>query len=311
MTTELSVVTPTQNRAPILGRCLDALGRQTLDPSRYEVLVVDDASTDGTRAVVEEATRQARYPLRSYWLPERLGVSAARNLAIREARSDVIVFVDSDCIAVPMFLSAHLETHKERSGIVCRGPVIATHSLDRPFTSRGGVLDISTAFFDTDNASARREDLFRVGLLDEAFFPYGWDGLDLGLRLRDLGLRRIYRRDAALYHYQPEVSVSPGTLEAMLAKEDHRARNAWRFFAKHPTLESRFAMQLTPFHLALNAAQRGFGVVHAGNVEAWVARARRWRMPGLGRILLSGVLNERYLSLLHAHLDRSERAHGD
>ena len=68
-------------------------------------------------------------------------------------------------------------------------------------------------------------------------------------------------------------------------------------------------MQLTPLHLLLNALQRGFGLVHRRhNVDALVERTRRWGMPGVGRVLLAGVLNERYLARLRAVPDRPERA---
>ncbi|HXX40080.1 MAG TPA: glycosyltransferase [bacterium] len=307
MTVAVSVITATRNRAHVLARCLEALDGQTLDPSRYEVLVADDASTDGTPAVVETAQARARCAIRFSRLDRRSGVPAARNAAILAARGEIVVFVDDDSLAPPGFLAAHLDAHTaHRDAIVCRGPVIVTQSLDRPFDVRGGVLDISTAYFDTDNGSVRREDLLRAGLFDEAFSPYGWEGLDLGFRLRSLGLRRVFRRDAALYHYRPE--VSPGTLDAMLVKEEERARTARVFYAKHPTLEARFAVQLTPLHLLLNLLQRGFGLVHARNVESLVERTRRWGIPAVGRVLLSGVLNERYLAELWACGNSDARA---
>lgn len=310
MTIALSVITSTRNRAPVLRRCLEALAGQSLDPARYEVLVADDASTDETPAVIEEAQRRARCPLRAFRLPQRSGVAGSRNRAIPAARGDVIVFVDDDSLASPGFLAAHLKAHTTHPhAIICRGPVIVTRSLDRPFGGRASLLDISTAYFDTDNGSVGREVLLRVGLFDEQFFPYGWEGLDLGFRLRELGLRRVYRRDAALYHYQPE--VSPKNLEAMLAKEEERAWTARLFYAKHPTFEARLAVQLTPFHRWLNAGQRAFGLVHAGNIEAWFARTHRWGVPGAGRLLLRGVLNERYLARLRSEPGVPQRAHGD
>jgi len=299
VTCAISVITATRNRARVLARAIEALEQQTLDASRYEVVIADDASTDETPSVVGAATRRARCAIRCWRADRRAGVPAARNAAIRAARGAIVAFVDDDSFAPPGFLAAHLAAHDAHpAGIVCRGPVIVTRSLDRPFDVRGGVLDISTAYFDTDNGSVRRADVLRAGLFDETFFPYGWEGLDLGLRLRRLGLRRVYRRDAPLYHYRPE--ALRGTLEAMLAKEDERARTARLFYAKHPTLESRFAVQLTPLHLLLNALQRGFGLVHAGNVEALVDRSQRWGLPALGRVLLTGILNERYLARLRA-----------
>jgi len=303
----ISVITATRNRARVLARCLAALAAQSLDPAQYEVVVADDASTDDTPAVVEAARRSARGTVRAHRMPQRSGVPAARNAAIGDARGALIVFVDDDSLAPAQFLAAHLDAHRARpEGIVCRGPVIVTHDLDRPFDVRGGVLDISTAYFDTDNGSVSRADLLRAGLFDETFFPYGWEGLDLGFRLRRLGLRRVFRRDATLYHYRPE--ISPGTLGEMLAKEEERARTARIFYAKHPTLEARFAVQLTPLHLFLNTVQRGFGLVRADNVEALVEQTRRRGIPALGRVLLSGILNERYLARLRAGPDAAARA---
>ncbi|HKV44648.1 MAG TPA: glycosyltransferase [bacterium] len=297
MTVEISVVTPTRDRAPVLARCLDTLTGQSLDPARYEILIVDDGSTDDTPAVVEAARRGAACEVRMFRLGRHAGIPAARNRAIREAQGELIVFVDSDELAPSSFLAAHLDGHR-RGGpnVICRGPVIITHALDRPFEARGGLLDLSTAYFDTDNASVRRSDLLRAGLFDESFSPYGWEGLDLGFRLRALGLRRIFRRNAALYHYHPEVSAQ--TLAALLAKEEDRAWTARRFLAKHRTVEARFAISFTPMHYGLNALQRGFGALHAGNVVTWMARTRRWGLPGLGRILLAGVLRERYFARL-------------
>jgi glycosyltransferase involved in cell wall biosynthesis len=296
---DISVITPTRNRAGMLARCLHYLSEQTLGPERYEVLVVDDASTDETATVLQDVARGARCSVRSFRLEQRTGVPGARNHAITQARGDVIVFVDSDNFAAPSFLEAHLAMHQANPRAVGRGPVIQTRSIEDPFAVRGGLLDLSTAYFDTDNASVRRDDLLTVGLFDPVFYPYGWEGLDLGFRLRALGLRRVYRKDAALYHYQEP--VSPDSLGSLLTKEEERARTAWLFYGKHPTIEARLALQLTPFHSALNAVQRLFGLVHTGNVEDWMRRSDRAGLPGLGRLLLSGVLNERYLAHLHAN----------
>jgi glycosyltransferase involved in cell wall biosynthesis len=311
MSLTASVITPTRNQAAVLARCLQYLSDQSLAADRYEVLVVDDASTDDTRTVIGQAVRASRCPVRPFWLRERTGVPGARNHAIQQAHGDVVVFVDSDNMAAPSFLEAHLAIHEANPAAVGRGPVILTRSLEQPFAARAGILDLSTAYFDTDNASVRREHLLKVGLFDEIFYPYGWEGLDLGFRLRAIGLRRVYRRDAALYHYHED--VSPGSLASLLTKEAERARTAWLFYEKHPTLEARLALQFTPFHLALNTVQRLFGLVRPASVEAWVQRADRAGMPGLGRLLLSGVLNAHYLAHLHANgrMRSRVRAHGN
>jgi glycosyltransferase involved in cell wall biosynthesis len=299
MTVEVSVTTPTRDNAPALARCLAALATQSLDPARYEVVVVDDGSTDDTPAVVETAQRRARCAIRLFRLPGRTGIPAARNLAVREARGDLIAFVDSDEFAPPTFLAAHLDCHcRHGRTIICRGPVIVTHSLQQPFGTRGGLLDLSTAYFDTDNASVRREHLLRAGLFDESFSPYGWEGLDLGFRLRGLGLRRVFSREATIYHYRPDLSVD--TLPALLAKEEERAATALRFLAKNPTLEARLAICHTPIHRMMNAVQRGVGAFHSGNAVAWIARLRRWGLAGPARVILAGVLREHYFACIQA-----------
>jgi glycosyltransferase involved in cell wall biosynthesis len=289
---DASVVLVTRNRAPVLAHSLRALAGQSLDRARYEVVVVDDGSTDETAAVAA-AQAAAGCPVRLVRLDRHRGISAARNRGVREARGRVIVFVDDDGLVPPTFLAAHLAAHRaSRAPIVCRGPVIRTASLERPLTGRPHLLDLHTAFFDTNNASVGRAHLLRAGLFDEMLAH--WEGLEMSVRLRALRLRRRYRFDAPLYHYQPPASAAG--VDALLRREEERARDARRFFARHPTWEVRLATSQTPLHRWLNAAQRAFGAVHAGNVLEVMERCRRWGVPALGRVFLGGVLTERYLA---------------
>lgn len=293
---ELTVTVITRNRAPVLRHCLRRLADQSLDPSRYEVVVVDDGSTDDTMQVIASAQREARCPIRAFRFAEHRGLSAVRNRSIREARGAVIVFVDSDGLVLPSFLAVHLEAHRGGGGnVICRGPIIAVDSLDRPFAARWSLLDLNTSYFDTSNASVRREHLVAAGLFDEGLVD--WEGLEMGLRLRRLGLRRVYRANAPLYHYQPSATME--SLEGALHIQEGRARSAKRLLAQHPTLEVRLMTSQTPLHRWLNVLLRGFGMVHAGNLATWVERCRRWRVPALNRVFTGAVVTERYLSHLH------------
>ena len=291
---ELTVTVITRNRAPVLCHCLRRLAHQSLDPSRYEIVVVDDGSTDDTTAVIAAAQREARCAIRAFRFAEHRGLSAVRNRSIREARGEVIVFVDSDGLVLPSFLSVHLEAHQGSRDGICRGPIIAVDSLDRPFAARWSLLDLNTSYFDTSNASVRREHLVAAGLFDEDLVD--WEGLEMGLRLRRLGLRRVYRGNAPLYHYQP--SATAESLDGALRIQAGRASSAKRFLAQHPTLEVRLMTSQTPLHRWLNVLLRGFGTVHAGNLAAWVERCGRWRVPALGRVFSGAVVTQRYLSHL-------------
>ncbi|MBI4277476.1 MAG: glycosyltransferase [Armatimonadetes bacterium] len=295
----VSVVVPTHNRAPILRRCLEALLAQTLPPDAYEIVVADDGSTDGTAEMVAATAAAAACPVRFATLPRRSGPGAARNLAVREAEGTLVVFVDSDVLVVPEFLAAHVDTHgAQGERILGRGPIIITPHLTLPESPPRGVIDLSTNYLDTANASVARRHLEEAGMFDEQFSVYGWEDLDLGIRLRRLGVRKVHVPAAIAYHYQPE--LDPERMESLLEKERERAAMAVRFYRKHPGLTSRLAIQWTLFHRALAWVQTAGGLLHEGNVAAAVrwARARGLRTPAF--LMLRGVLNRAYLRALRA-----------
>ncbi|MEP7199108.1 MAG: glycosyltransferase family A protein, partial [Chloroflexota bacterium] len=84
----LSVIIPAYNAAPTLGDCLRALRQQSFAHDQYEVIVVDDGSTDETAAMAEQCgARIVRQPKR--------GPAAARNLGVTQARGEVVLFTDA------------------------------------------------------------------------------------------------------------------------------------------------------------------------------------------------------------------------
>jgi glycosyltransferase involved in cell wall biosynthesis len=93
---KVSVIVPTHNRAHTIRRCLDSALGQTISP--YEVIVVDDASTDDTTSVVKSISDER---LRLITMPSNKGAQAARNVGIKNAKGDYIAFLDSDDEWVP------------------------------------------------------------------------------------------------------------------------------------------------------------------------------------------------------------------
>ena len=90
----LSFIIPVYNGEKYLAECLDSLLRQGVPEDTFEVLVVDDGSTDGTAAIL--ASYSAAYPNFRRLAQDHKGVSAARNLGLREAQGDYVWFVDAD-----------------------------------------------------------------------------------------------------------------------------------------------------------------------------------------------------------------------
>ena len=174
-----SVIIPTHNRASLLRRCLAALAQQT-HPD-FEVLVIDEASTDGTSAMVRNEFAQCR----CIRVERRGGPTVARNQAIEVATGSLLVFTDDDCVAPSDWLQRHENYHADpRIGAV-GGPLVPTNPsfCDKFYTAHyrdefvayrrierlqgwerlvAGNMSVSRAVFD------------RVGMFDE-HMPRGAD----------------------------------------------------------------------------------------------------------------------------------------
>ena len=107
-----SVIIPTYNRATLLRHTLESLTTQSLPPDQFEVLVVDDGSSDTTAEEVESF--RERLNLR-YFFQEDEGwrTAKARNVGIANAAADVCVFIDSGVLLHPGCLAAHVASHQE------------------------------------------------------------------------------------------------------------------------------------------------------------------------------------------------------
>jgi glycosyltransferase involved in cell wall biosynthesis len=206
----VSVVIPTYQRCASVRRALEALVGQTIAPSEYEVIVVVDGSTDGTREML--AGCQVPYWLAAVWQPNG-GRASARNAGIARARGELVVFLDDDMEPVPAFLAAHLDAHPPGSRRAVVGPVpIPDDSLDPPIVAyrrqgmhtllerlaepgyRLGFRDIYTG-----NLSVRREVLQQVGAFDAAFTLYGHEDYEIALRLVKAGVELAYCPPAVAY----------------------------------------------------------------------------------------------------------------
>jgi GT2 family glycosyltransferase len=138
-----SVILCTYNRARLLERALSSLSRQTMTPDGFEVIVVDDGSSDGTAAVCEKAGRSLP-GFRYIPLARNLGLAAAGNRGIREARGEAFLFIDDDCIADESWaesLAASLERHPLAAGAIrspLTNPIKLGHNISQfhPFMER-------------------------------------------------------------------------------------------------------------------------------------------------------------------------------
>jgi glycosyltransferase involved in cell wall biosynthesis len=238
---KLTVVVPTHNRSHLLGQCLRGLLDQTLPADQYEVVVVDDGSTDDTLQVVKEVGAPASR-LRSFH-QENKGPAAARNYGTREARGGLILFTGDDCLPDKHLLAEHVDAHESGGDVGVVGHIAWHPDLEvTPFMSflEQGVQfdfgdiedpgDVSFWYCYSSNLSLPRRRLEEVGGFDEDFKHAAWEDIELGYRLRQRGLRLVYRSGAITYHFHPT------TLERYLERQLIAGRAAVTFYRKHPEL---------------------------------------------------------------------------
>jgi glycosyltransferase involved in cell wall biosynthesis len=280
---QLSVIIPTYNRLPILQKCLAAMERQQPGAfTGYEVIVVDDGSTDGTLTWLQEA------PLpHTRWLAQdHQGPAAARNLGFQQARGEIIVFIDSDLVVVDTFLQAHMKVLSQHldQPVFTYGRVINTHHFENPFQEPFKPTDFSQAFFATGNVAIHRRWLEAVceqplAPFDTRFTLYGWEDLELGMRLKKVGVRMIKCPQAAGYHWHPPFKLED--IPRLIDREWQRGRMGVLFYQKHPTWEVRLMIQLTWLHWWLWGILSLWGWLNENRVRPLLAWLVARGQPGL------------------------------
>jgi glycosyltransferase involved in cell wall biosynthesis len=229
---KLTIQLCTYNRAPLLARVLEACFDQTLAPDQYEVVLVDDGSRDDTSAVIERAKALATCAFTAIRQPNG-GLANARNTGIAAACGERIAFIDDDVLPTPVFAAEHLRSDERHGDVVVRGAVINTESFDALPPPLWGLRNYSANWFWTSNVSVRRERLERIGgRFDESFSEYGWEDIELGLRLRAIGTKAVFNKYAVAFHYKPRPKGT--NVAGMLRQVRAQARTAVRLEQLHP-----------------------------------------------------------------------------
>lgn len=223
----ITVIVCTYNRCETLKRALESIATSVVPSSVvWEVLVVDNNSTDHTRRVVEEFS--CRHPNRFHYLLEsQQGKSYALNSAIREARGEILAFTDDDVIVEPSWLYSLTDPLCARRCIGAGGRVLPEQTFTPPrWLSLGGQFSLAPlSLFDRGpEAKELQEAPFgnNMAFRKEAFEKYGGFRTDLGprpdseirnedtefgVRLLTAGERLQYEPSAVVYHSVPECRI--------------------------------------------------------------------------------------------------------
>lgn len=273
----LSVVIVSWNRREDLAVAIKSVRAQTHDS--YELIVVDNGSTDGTIDLLENG---ALGPLVLYKAGTNLGASVARNIGLKLARGKYVAFMDSDAELLDADALAQLEARLESDPKL--GAIGLAIYLDRDkqevwrmgnYHLRGGYSDIDRAkaewrdpdYMNTCFSLWRREAVAQLGGFDPAF-PYGFEDDDLSLRFRRAGYRLEIDPSRAAVHHLSKAS-------RIRAESDGYEHFAYDY-------RSRILMQLK---------DRGF----------WgFLKEEAWQWSSAGR-------RQRYFIYLHSGLRRRQR----
>jgi len=217
---------PTYNRRALLEKCLDGLLNQSISPYNYEIIVVDDCSSDDTQKYMKEKMQKAINLVYIRHLTNQGRVST-RNDGIIATQGEIIIFLDNDNVPCREFIEAHQQYHENNGDEHIA--VVGNTSFPKEIIDSGNFarymqgrylgfrkqrelkkIDLSNLppqYFAGSNSSARKEDLFAVGLFDTRFRYYGGEDEIMGYNLNKLGTRIVFGKEAVSWHYD-NVSIS-------------------------------------------------------------------------------------------------------
>lgn len=256
-----SVVIPTFNRAPVLKMTIEALDRQDFDPAEFEVLVVDDGSEDATAALLQDLTARLSVRLR-FFRQDNRKQGAARNLGARQARGDRLVFLGDDIVPASDLLTRHLQTHARYENLHPPEKLVAVGYTTWPDSFRVtrflrfigeegwqfgyGLIedpaDLPFNFLYTSNVSLSRDFFLEAGGFDEDFQEYGWEDIELSLRLKRREARIVLARNAVAFHHHAM------DLASFIERQKKVGCSAWKFYRKHPELSDFLNTRRIPYY---------------------------------------------------------------
>ncbi len=247
----------TFNRARLLRRVLDACFEQTLAPELYEVVLVDDGSSDETPAVIEAAKSRATCAF-TVVRQANAGLARARNAGIARASGARLIFIDDDTLPIPSFVAEHLRSHERFPDAIVRGAVVNARSFEKLPLPVWTLRNYSGNYFWTSNVSVPLAALRGLGGFTESFREYGWEDIELGLRLRFAGTRSTFNKRALVFHYKPRPRAS--NVEGMVRQARAQGRTAAQLHALHPHWRVVLATGDDPLHRTLHRFARALGL---------------------------------------------------
>lgn len=226
----LTAIICTYNRAKYIGNLLESLAANDLAKSEYEIVLVDNNCTDNTREICEAFAKAHKDVNFRYVVEPEQGLSAARNKGIKEARGEIIVYVDDDALVDPHYLRTYAEwfaAHPETQA--CGGPIVPLYETVEPSWMTPHTKALLTAWMNYGdkvrkypkgrypgggNAAYRKSVFDKVGLFNTALGRKGGNLMgseekDIFDKMHALGLQVLYLPTPVLHHIIPQTKLEP------------------------------------------------------------------------------------------------------
>ncbi|MBO7220494.1 MAG: glycosyltransferase [Alistipes sp.] len=226
---ELSIIISTYNNAQSLLRTLRSVAEQECDRVRWECVVVNNASTDNTEALVEEFIDQHPELNLRIVKEEQQGLSFARNRGIAESKGQILVFIDDDETINKEFVSAYFDLFNNYGAFAGAGVVKACYDSARPkwmshYTEKmianpidlgDKIVTITSSITPAGGNMAFNREIFSLyggfntSLGRKGSELLGGEENDVFARLRNLGERVFYTPNAIVYHHIADSKLTP------------------------------------------------------------------------------------------------------
>ena len=224
----LTAIICTYNRARYVGKLLESIAANDLAKTEYELLLVDNNCTDNTREVCEAFAAAHPDVIFRYTTESEQGLSAAKNRGIKEAKGDIIVYIDDDALVDPWYLRTYAEwfaTHPET--MACGGPIEPLYETSEPDWMTPYTKALLTAWMNYGekvreyprgrypgggNAAYRKEVFEQVGGFNTALGRKGGNLMgseekDIFDKMHTLNMQILYLPEPVLHHCIPQAKL--------------------------------------------------------------------------------------------------------
>jgi cellulose synthase/poly-beta-1,6-N-acetylglucosamine synthase-like glycosyltransferase len=206
---EISVVVPARNAAGTMGSCLEGLLEQSVPRDLYQVIVVDDGSTDDTGRVVQgSGVELIAQP--------HEGPAAARNRGVGASRGAIVLFTDADCVPGENWIQEMVQPFEDPEIVGVKGVYrtrqrgIVPRFVQCEYEERYELMARQRwiDFIDTYSAGYRREVFLAEGGFDTRYPNASVEDQELSFRLAERGYKMVFNPGAAVYHQHPETLMA-------------------------------------------------------------------------------------------------------